>query len=198
VEGGAPAIRASDADRDRTVAILHEAHVRGRLGFEELSERLDAALAAVDRAELERLTRDIFGDEPYTLPIGLRGPAPTRWTVSVMSGVKRRIRLIHVRTRALALGGCELDLRDAELRGDAELVAIAVMGGIDVIVPEGVDVDLGGFAFMGGKEDRSRADRVLPGAPRLRVRAYAVMGGVRVWSEPHGDSAESAAPPPAG
>ena len=43
-----PRIRASDADRDRTAALLREHHAAGRLTAEEFNERLDKAYAAED------------------------------------------------------------------------------------------------------------------------------------------------------
>jgi len=54
-----PELRASDAERDVVVTRLREAHAEGRLTVEEFSERLDAALAARTRGDLEELTRDL-------------------------------------------------------------------------------------------------------------------------------------------
>jgi len=64
-----PELRASDAERDVVATRLREAHAEGRLTVEEFSERLDAALAARTRGDLEDLTRD--------LP-AVAGPAPRR------------------------------------------------------------------------------------------------------------------------
>jgi hypothetical protein len=52
-------LRASDAERDAVAARLREAHAEGRLTFEELSERLDAAFAARTHGDLVPLTRDL-------------------------------------------------------------------------------------------------------------------------------------------
>jgi hypothetical protein len=52
-------LRASDAERDAVATRLREAHAEGRLSVEEFSERLDAALAARTRGDLEALTRDL-------------------------------------------------------------------------------------------------------------------------------------------
>ncbi|MEV4189751.1 DUF1707 domain-containing protein, partial [Streptosporangium canum] len=41
-----PTLRASDADRDRVIELLHAALADGRLNSVEFDERLDAALAA--------------------------------------------------------------------------------------------------------------------------------------------------------
>ena len=57
-----PRIRASDADRDRTAALLREHHAAGRLTAEEFNERLDKAYAAKTLGELDELLADLPGD----------------------------------------------------------------------------------------------------------------------------------------
>jgi hypothetical protein len=57
------------------------------------------------------------------------------------------------------------------------------MGGIDIIVDEEIAVDVSGVAFMGGFDHRA-AGPGLPGAPRLRVVGFAMMGGVNVQRRP--------------
>jgi len=63
-------IRASDADRDRVVALLQEHHAAGRLTAEEFSERIDAALRARTLGELDELLADLphIDLKRYTLP----------------------------------------------------------------------------------------------------------------------------------
>ena len=51
--------RASDSEREATVAHLREAAAEGRLDVEELVDRIDAAYTATTRAELEPLTADL-------------------------------------------------------------------------------------------------------------------------------------------
>jgi hypothetical protein len=63
-----PRIRASDADRDRTAALLREHLAAGRLTAEEFSERLDAAYAAKTLGELDQLLADLPGIDLYELP----------------------------------------------------------------------------------------------------------------------------------
>jgi Domain of unknown function (DUF1707) len=63
-----PRIRASDADRDRTAALLREHHAAGRLTAEEFDERLDAALSAKTLAELDELLADLPVIDLYRLP----------------------------------------------------------------------------------------------------------------------------------
>jgi hypothetical protein len=56
-----PALRASDADRERVARILGEHGAAGRLTPEELEQRLDAAYAARTHGELDRLLDDLPG-----------------------------------------------------------------------------------------------------------------------------------------
>jgi hypothetical protein len=63
-----PRIRASDADRDRTAALLREHHAAGRLTAEEFNERLDKAYAAKTMGELDELLADLPGIDLYELP----------------------------------------------------------------------------------------------------------------------------------
>ncbi len=62
--------------------------------------------------------------------------------------------------------------------------AISVMGGIEIIVPEGVEVELSGISVMGGKHARIADVPVRPGTPVIHIRALSVLGGVAVKSVP--------------
>jgi Domain of unknown function (DUF1707)/2TM domain len=65
-------LRASDADRERVVALLRDAHAEGRLTAEEFDERMGRALAARTYADLADLTADL--PRPLAAPV----PAPSR------------------------------------------------------------------------------------------------------------------------
>jgi hypothetical protein len=56
---GLPSLRASHADRDRTVEVLRDAAGDGRLTASELDERVEAALTARTGSELAALTADL-------------------------------------------------------------------------------------------------------------------------------------------
>jgi len=53
------AVRASDAEREQTVALLRRSFADGRLALAELEERAGAAYAARTRAQLRDLTADL-------------------------------------------------------------------------------------------------------------------------------------------
>src|SRR5262249_25015348 len=62
--------RASDADRDRTAAVLGNAMATGRLTTTEHAERLDAAYTAKTLGELVQLTRDLPADDATLTGVG--------------------------------------------------------------------------------------------------------------------------------
>jgi predicted membrane protein len=77
------------------------------------------------------------------------------------------------------MGGCEVDLSQASMRGETAVFDIfAMMGGVVIRVPEDWAVENQGLALLGGFEDKSR--RPLDAKKRLVLRGFALMGGVEV------------------
>jgi class 3 adenylate cyclase len=182
--------RVADADRDRTVTLLREHVVEGRLTLDEFSERVGLALEARTRGDLQGVMADLPQVSAEHLPVPSTAPPrqKRRWHVAVMSGhsTKGRWR-ISGKTNAVAImGGCDMDLRRAEIEGpEVEITAFAFWGGIDIIVPEGFDVELRGFSFMGGRDLKLRDVPIVRGSPRIVVRGFAIMGGIDVKSRPN-------------
>jgi hypothetical protein len=172
-----PELRVSDADREATVARLRVAGGEGRLTLEELAERVERADAARTRGELEALTADL----PHAITTTAE-PPPRSWIVAIMGGAARKGRWRPARRTYVltVMGGAELDLREAELAAEMTITAVAIMGGVGITVPEGVAVELGGFALMGANGAPGDKRPPPPGAPSLRVRAFSVMGGVGI------------------
>jgi hypothetical protein len=182
-----PELRASDADRERTADQLRHAAGEGRLTMEELEERLHSAYAARTHRELDGLTADVVvrdetGTATRRMPVR-PGDEGTNWLISVMSGrerkgrwrVGRRCHVINV------MGGSDLDLNDAELAGDlVEMTVFCLMGGAEIRVPEGLNVELSEFAFMGGNDAKLGNELPDPGGPVLRLRLISIMGGADV------------------
>lgn len=184
--GAADAVRASDAEREAVVERLRIASVEGRLTFEELTERTEAAYSAVTRGDLERITRDLPG-------MGAPGanPAPLqvkRKFSAIMGDCKERIvGRIDGRLEVVSvMGDVELDLRGAQVpTGEVILHATAVMGDVKIIVPDGVAVELNGRAVLGDRRIAVRAPK--PGArvPVVRITAHAVLGDIRIVDDEH-------------
>lgn len=179
----APQLRVSDEDRERTVLALRDGAADGRLTFDELARRAELAYTAVSREELEQLVADLPASSPAPTAPDRPARKRRRWNIAVMGGSERkgRWRPAPDLVAIAVMGGVDLDLRDALIEDeDIVITALAVMGGIDIIVPEGIEVDVGGFAFMGGHDYRPGSEPVRPGTPVVRVRGYALMGGVDV------------------
>jgi class 3 adenylate cyclase len=179
-------IRVSDAERNAVVEALRTHCADGRLTLDEYAERVEVALAARRRADLEEVLHDLPTVLPTSAPAAPgRAREAARSTIAIMgrSEQKGRWRLEGEHTAFALMGGAEVDLRHAEIvGGEVTINAIAVMGGVDVIVPEGIEVVLTGLAIMGGKHSKLKSTQILPGSPVVRVRAFAFWGGVHVKS----------------
>jgi hypothetical protein len=57
---------------------------------------------------------------------------------------------------------------------------VAIMGGMNVVVPPGVEVVVRGIGIMGGFDHREEGVPADPGAPRVVVTGFAFWGGVGV------------------
>ncbi|GLW96662.1 hypothetical protein Misp02_07490 [Microtetraspora sp. NBRC 16547] len=180
-------MRASDAEREAVVERLREASVDGRLTLAELTERTEAAYLAQTHAELAQLTSDLPGGAPapsYRPPAtGGGGGKVRKWIVAVMGDTKRQgsWRVDQEIGAVCVMGDVTLDLREAEVRSNTiDIVATCVMGDIKIIVPDGVDVELSGMAIMGDKKVQVVEAPPNQNAPVVRVRAYAVMGDIKI------------------
>jgi uncharacterized protein DUF1707 len=179
--GGGDLVRVSDADRDRAVASLRDHLVEGRLSLEEFTQRMDAAYLATTSADLAALEADLPAKTQAALPDRRRAVG---FTLAIFGGAKRA-GSFRVREKIVSLtlfGGTTLDLRGATLEGDVVTIhSLTMFGGFDVIVPEGVEVDLTGLAIFGAKEMKGTTSGVVrPGAPLVRVNAFVLFGGASV------------------
>ncbi|MCH0563779.1 DUF1707 domain-containing protein [Streptomyces sp. MUM 2J] len=191
-----PELRASDADRERVADVLRDALAEGRLDMAEFEERLDAAYRARTYGDLTPLTRDLPASgapavsmTKETEPAGswagriVGGEGTSAWGVAVLSGFQRRGRwTVPRRFNCFAFcGGGEIDLREANF-ADREVVinCVAIMGGLQVVVPPGVEVVVRGVGVMGGFDQRETGVPGEPGAPRVVVTGFAFWGGVGV------------------
>ncbi|GGX89348.1 DUF1707 SHOCT-like domain-containing protein [Streptomyces fructofermentans] len=199
--GGLPELRASDADREQVAEVLRDALAEGRLDMEEFEERLEATYAARTYKALEPITRDlpapgVSAPSPAVSmvkrPDGGRGWADrivgggdgtSQWGIAVMSGFERKGRWTAPRRfNAFAFwGGGVIDLREADFAaGEVVVNCVAIMGGMSVVVPPGVEVVVRGFGLMGGFDHREEGVPGDPGAPRVVVTGFAFWGGVGV------------------
>jgi hypothetical protein len=182
-------MRASDADRERVAQVLHKAAADGRLDLHELDERLGATYAAKTYGELAPITADL--GVPSTLPVAqpsaavdrIGGTPGSSTSFAFWSGVDRRGHWVVPATHnAVAImGGVEIDLTQARFAQAVTTINVfAFWGGVDIIVPEDVTVEVTGFGFMGAFENHTTATPTIPGGPVVRVTGLALMAGVDV------------------
>lgn len=203
-----------DADlggtRQQAIDALCEHFANDVLSVEEFEKRVDLAHRAESSDELRKLLQDLpTGDLPIrreevspTHPPRAEATIPSSRVkerglmVAALGGVERTGRWIPARTSyAIAvMGGLSLDFREALLPpGETEVWIFTLMGGAEVIVPPGLTVESDGIAIMGGfehREDSSITDD--PNAPILRLKGFALMGGVEVSIRYPGESPRDA------
>jgi hypothetical protein len=83
------------------------------------------------------------------------------------------------------MGGSDIDITDAELSSAQTRVNVySVMGAGEIRVPNGVEVHVSQFGFMGGNDVKLGDEQPPPGSPVIRVRLISVMGGASVRRGP--------------
>jgi len=185
--------RAGDVDRERTLALLREATVDGRLTVDELAERAADTHAARTHADLHAVTADLrpsaavrlTGPAPAPRPSAPGGPPEVHRTRFAFTRHRGRRALAAVSRFEVTLGNVHLDLRDVVLpRPEVEIEVHAVLGWVQIIVPEGIEVRMLGDGALFNREVHLRAAPVAPGGPVVRVRVSGVLGSVSVRSRP--------------
>lgn len=76
-------------------------------------------------------------------------------------------------------GGLKLDLREAIIKEDAVIDASAVFGGIDILVPENVNVKVKSSALFGGVKSK-REKAADEKNPTIFVNGSAMFGGIEI------------------
>jgi hypothetical protein len=146
-----PALRASDADRDRVIELLRAAVADGRLDPAEFDERLDTALRARTIDALAPLTADLIAvpgsTGALTLPIAGTS-AETAAELLTINGkhgsVRRDGRWVLPRRLALRTVWCDvmLDLTSAVRSGPELVIDLQVRGGdVELVLAPGMVVE---------------------------------------------------------
>ncbi|CAN7430886.1 DUF5668 domain-containing protein [Pseudoduganella sp. LjRoot289] len=99
---------------------------------------------------------------------------------ALMGGMERRITTNDFRGGEITaiMGGCQLDLRHANMQGEAVLNVFAMCGGIEIKVPDDWTVSLQGTPLLGGFSEKTMPAK--DSDKRLIIRGYAIMGGLEV------------------
>ena len=192
-------MRASDADRERVAQVLHNALSEGRITVNELEERLTTVYAAKTVGELKPVTVDLPSSNAAVEPATTRalgfpdqrvgGYPGSPVSIGVLSGaVRKGSWVLPPQHNSFAFwGGAEIDLRQARFaEKHCTITAVAIMGGIQITVPDDINVDVTGIGFMGGfvLEDKSGAPPAPPTAPTVKINGLGFWGGVVIYRKP--------------
>jgi hypothetical protein len=174
-------LRASDADRDRVLALLAEAASDGRLTPDEHAERVQRACTARTLGELADLTTDLVvaSAQPVRLDggrviSGIFGPAKRdgRWVVP------------ETLTVNAMFGEVELDVTQAILQArHVQLHATVIGARLRLVVPDGVSVVVTAPLVLG----RRRGGTPLPAdaeTPVIEVKGLVLGGEIIVRTPP--------------
>lgn len=168
-------MRAGDADREAVAATVQEAAADGRLGLDELDERLAATYAARTFGDLETITRDL-ADVPA------HGSDADEITISAPISDQKRSGRWRVPERINAnagMGSIKLDFTEAIVtRRVVHVDAVASAGSVVLLVPEGWQIDIEQARTAMGSVKNKVVAPPKSGAPLLRVTGRAVMGDI--------------------
>jgi hypothetical protein len=198
-------MRASDSDRERVAEALREAAAEGRLDLEELNERLDLVFAAKTYAELEPITADLpTAGHKQAVPqetgpgspgtnrsgsLGINrygGEASDHFAVAILGAFSRKGSWVvpPVMSAVAIMGGGELDLRDARFAERVVTIHVtAIMGGIEITVPDDARIEVNGIGIMGGFDHHAAGDGTADG-PTIIINGLAFWGGVEIKRRP--------------
>jgi hypothetical protein len=186
-------LRAADADRDQVATLLSTAYAEGRLSREEHDERIDQLMAAKTFDDLLPITRDLLivgspaqvaapqSTSRFAIDTTAQNPESDKM-IAIFGGVTRKGRWrVRKNTQALALfGGMDLDLRDAVFEAPVvEISGFWCFGGLDIKVPEGIEVQDQTAGIFGGTDVRDVGNPA-PGAPTLVIKGVSLFGGVSI------------------
>ena len=183
-------MRAADSDRAIVTDLLSAAYAEGRLTREEHDVRLAQAMEAKTFDDLRGLTLDLVPGSTPGRAIGAFSSAgapidrssdsnEAETTFAIFGGMERggSWRARRNISNVTLFGGSSFDFRDATFASDVvTLNVFCAFGGVDVTVPEGVNVRNETVAIFGGT-DVKNIDPV-PGAPTIVLKGLVLFGGI--------------------
>jgi hypothetical protein len=204
--------------RQKTIDVLCESFAQDEMDVEEFEQRVALVERAVNTEQLRAILADLPsaklqgpGASPYpaattprasTTALQRRPTLPPEQisehsvTVGILGGGGRAGAWVPARTNwaVSVLGGCHVDLREAQLgSGVTEVRVLGVLGGVHVLVSPDVRVECSGVGILGGFDHKGASESIPPpDAPVIRVTGLAVLGGVSVTVRLPGETVRDA------
>lgn len=193
-------LRVSDAEREHVIGLLQRATGTGLLDLDEFTRRVDTALAARTRAELNVVLLDLPGlshpERPAQVPMPARPPGqPTTPPVATTSGTGNEVRsMLGAVTRSgvwdvpahlvvrTTLGSAELDFTEARIPHEVvEIELDVVAASVELRLPAGARVEHSAVqATLSSIEDRVRGRSDTPSGTVFRISGSVRAGSVEI------------------
>lgn len=173
-----PALRASDADRHAAAELLREAAGDGRLGLDELDDRLERVYAAKTHAELAPVVADLGPVQPARVAEAEPLVLETRSGTVKQKGYWLSPR--HITARCTS-GNVTVDFTEADCpHSEVVVEASATSGNVTIIVPRGWAVRIESAQAGMGNIKNKATDPPQPGKPLVRVHGTVRSGNIKV------------------
>ncbi|NAS21728.1 DUF1707 domain-containing protein [Herbidospora sp. NEAU-GS84] len=164
--------RASDQDRESTVARLKTAYADGRLAPGEMEQRVERALTAVSHGDLAALTADLPERPGEVVTIRTRSGRVVR------KGAWRVPRTLRVEAE---YAHPHFDLSEAVIEHDRIDVELDLAyGSATIVLPPGATADADGVQTDWGGVFSKVPGAPVPGRPHLRVTGRLGYGRLRI------------------
>ena len=182
-----PDNRPIKVQREEAIKKLEHNFAHGYLEVEEFESRLDLAINTTLSQDLARITADLAiiptnTENSSDIIINTGKVRSEEMFLSILSGVDRKGIWKPARKNRVftLLGGTDLDFSEAIFPpGETDIEFLCLLGGLDIIVPEGINVEVKGLPIMAGI-DKKVSDEHYPGRPTLRIHGIVLMGGVDI------------------
>ena len=174
-------LRASDADRDRVLALLAEAVSDGRITADEHAERVQRACTARTLGELADVTTDLA--VPSAQPVRLDGG---RVISGIFGPARRDGRWVvpESLTVTAMFGEVEIDFTEAILQArHVQLYATVIGGRLRLAVPDGVSVAVNAPLVVGRRRGGT-SPPATPDTPLIEVKGLVLGGEILVRTPP--------------
>lgn len=175
--------------REEVIERLKDGYAHNLLEDEEFERMIAEATNAGTKQELMTLGENLPAvpgrrNTEIGMPVTINhGPVKQEdvlacvFSGTTRKGIWRPARKINSFT---FFGGTEIDFTEAEIPPDGVVIDLfCVFGGVDIRIPEGLNVDSQGFALFGGFDDKS--DGVVnDNVPTVTIRGFVLFGGVDI------------------
>jgi hypothetical protein len=172
--------------RTEVIERLKDNYAHDYLEEDVFEKRISVAMNTDSKGELLSLVEDLPKDHSsmvpgrYSINSGKVDSASTIFTI--MGSIKRRgvWKPSRYSNAICVMGEADLDFTEAQIPpGVSDLNIFCMMGEVNIIVPQGINVESKGIPVMADFSDTT-IEQEDPNAPTLRVKAFVLMGEVNI------------------